>query len=149
MKNTFKRIFALVLALVVVLSLAACGAKQPAADQAGKPAADANQPAADADAGKITILYPGEETPRFKEFLENEFAAKVKEDIGLEIEMIWLPWDQYWTQKEIMLSAGDTIDLYWDGLADLSTFVNKHQAQPLDELIQTYGQDMLEVIPMS
>ena len=141
MKNTFKRIFALVLALVMVLSMAACGAKEPAAE--------ANQPAANGDAGKITILYPGEETPRFKEFLENEFAAKVKEDIGLEIEMIWLPWDQYWTQKEIMLSAGDAIDLYWDGLADLSTFVNKHQAQPLDELIQTYGQDMLKVIPMS
>ena len=88
MKNTFKRIFALVLALVMVLSMAACGAKAPAADA---------QPAADGDAGKITILYPGEETPRFKEFLENEFAAKVKEDIGLEIEMIWLPWDQYWT----------------------------------------------------
>ena len=145
MKNTFKRIFALLLALVMVLSLAACGG---AGD---KPAADANQPAAEGkeDAGKITILYPGEETPRFKEFLENEFAAKIKEDLGLEIEMIWLPWDQYWTQKEIMLSAGDEIDLYWDGLADLSTFVNKHQARPLDDLIQTYGQDMLKVIPMS
>ena len=142
MKNTFKRIFALLLALVMVLSLAACGGAEE------KPAADANQPAAAGkeetgkeEAGKITILYPGEETPRFKEFLENEFAAKVKEDIGLEIEMIWLPWDQYWTQKEIMLSAGDEIDLYWDGLADLSTFVNKHQARPLDDLIQTYGQD--------
>ena len=93
MKNTFKRIFALVLALVMALSMAACGAKAPAAEGGN---------AADGDAGKITILYPGEETPRFKEFLENEFAAKVKEDIGLEIEMIWLPWDQYWTQKEIM-----------------------------------------------
>lgn len=152
MKNTFKRIFALLLALVMVLSLTACGggAEKPAADSK-QPAAEGNKPAAEGkeEAGKITILYPGEETPRFKEFLENEFAAKVKEDIGLEIEMIWLPWDQYWTQKEIMLSAQDEIDLYWDGLADLSTFVNKHQARPLDDLIQTYGQDMLKVIPMS
>ena len=152
MKNTFKRIFALLLALVMVLYLAACGSgeEKPAADDK-QPAAEGNQPAADSkdEAGKITILYPGEETPRFKEFLENEFAEKVKNDIGLEIEMIWLPWDQYWTQKEIMLSAQDEIDLYWDGLADLSTFVNKHQARPLDDLIQTYGQDMLKVIPMS
>ena len=107
MKNTFKRIFALLLALVMVLSLAACGGGED------KPAA---QSGSAGEAGKITILYPGEETPRFKEFLENEFAEKVKNDIGLEIEMIWLPWDQYWTQKEIMLSAQDEIDLYWDGL---------------------------------
>lgn len=151
MKNTFKRVFALLLALVMVLSLAACGGEK-------EPAADGKQPAAEAgnaggsgkeEAGKITILYPGEETPRFKEFLENEFAEKVYNDIGLTIEMIWLPWDQYWTQKEIMLSAQDEIDLYWDGLADLSTFVNKHQARPLDDLINTYCPDMLKVLPMS
>lgn len=46
-----------------------------------------------------------------------------------------------------MLSAGDAIDLYWDGLQDISSMVNKKQAQPLDELIETYGQDMKKVIP--
>ena len=65
MKNTFKRIFALLLALVMVLSMAACGSEE-------KPAADDKQPAVEGgneggevmeEAGKITILYPGEETP--------------------------------------------------------------------------------------
>ena len=134
MKSMFKRVFALMLALVMVLSLAACGGggeKQPA-DDGTQPVADGGD-----QAGKITILYPGEETPRFREFLDNEFAEKVKNDIGLEVEMIWLPWDQ------------NEIDLYWDGLADLSTFVNKHQARPLDDLIATYCPDMLKVMPMS
>lgn len=149
MKNTFKRIFALLLALVMVLSMAACGGAEDK-----EPAADDEQPVAQdgevkEDAGTVTMLYPGEETPRFKEFLENEFAEKLYNDTGLTLEIIWLPWDQYWTQKEIMLSAQDEIDLYWDGLADLSTFVNKHQARPLDELIETYCPDMLEVLPMS
>lgn len=153
MKNTFKRIFALLLALVMVLSMAACGSteKDPDPTEAKTPVSDDDNAGGEQKeaAGKITILYPGEETPRFKEFLENEFAEKIYNDIGLEIEMIWLPWDQYWTQKEIMLSAQDEIDLYWDGLADLSTFVNKHQARPLDDLINTYCPDMLEVLPMS
>lgn len=141
MKNTIKRVLALLLALTTVFTLVACGGTNNDKDSGGNKD--------NGDAGKITILYPGEETPRFKEFLENEFAEKVKNDIGLEVEMIFLPWDQYWTQKEIMLSAQDSIDLYWDGLADLATFVNKHQARPLNELIETYCQDMLKVLPMS
>jgi putative aldouronate transport system substrate-binding protein len=63
--------------------------------------------------------------------------------------MVFVPWDQYWTKKEIMLAANENIDLYWDGLANLSLIVNKKQAQPLDELISEYGQDMLKVLPMS
>ncbi len=98
---------------------------------------------------EITILYPGEETERFSEFLNNEFAAKMEEDLGLKVNMIFLPWDQYWTQKEIMLAANQEIDLYWDGLADLATFVNKQEAQPLDALIEEYCPDMLKVLPMS
>jgi len=154
MRN-FKRILALLLAVVMVFAMAACGAKPEAPQQGGndKPGTTTpDTPSTDGskkEAGKVTLLYPGEETPRFKEFLENEFAAKVKEDIGLTLEIIWLPWDQYWTQKEIFLSAQDEIDLYWDGLADLATFVNKHQARPLDDLIANYAPDMLEVIPMS
>lgn len=153
MKNTFKRVFALLLALVMVLSMAACGGEkkddEPTTAQQGSESEATTGAETKKEAGKITILYPGEETPRFKEFLENEFAEKVYNDIGLTIDIIWLPWDQYWTQKEIMLSAQDEIDLYWDGLANLSSFVNKHQARPLDELIETYCQDMLEVLPMS
>lgn len=152
MKTTFKRIFALLLALVMVLSMAACGSAEDekVAASDGQSVAEGNNEGSEVkDAGKITMLYPGEETPRFKEFLENEFAEKLYNDTGLTLEIIWLPWDQYWTQKEIMLSAQEEIDLYWDGLADLSTFVNKHQAQPLDELIETYCQDMLEVLPES
>ena len=131
MKHRFKGAFIMLLALTMVLSLAVTAG------------------AADETAGKITILYPGEETPRFKEFLENEFAEKVYNDIGLEIELIWLSWDQYWIQKESMLSAQDEIDLYWDGLADLAALVNKRHARPLDELITACCPDMLEVLPMS
>lgn len=48
-----------------------------------------------------------------------------------------------------MLAADETIDLYWDGLPDLSTMVNKKQCQPLDDLIAQNCPDMLKVIPQS
>lgn len=97
----------------------------------------------------LTILYPGEESERMTEFLDNEFAEKMKEDLGLKVEMVFVPWAQYWEQKDIMLAAQEPIDLYWDGLPDLSTMVNKKQARELDDLIAQYGQDMLKVLPQS
>ncbi|XID93033.1 ABC transporter substrate-binding protein [Paenibacillaceae bacterium WGS1546] len=96
---------------------------------------------------KVTMLYPGEETNRFSSFIDNELAEKLAEDIGIQLEVVFVPWSQYWEQKDIMLAANEPIDLYWDGLPDLSTIVNKKQAQPLDELVAQYGQDMVKVLP--
>lgn len=96
----------------------------------------------------LTILYPGDESDRMTEFLNNEFAERMANDLGLKVEMIFVPWDQYWSQKDIMLAAQEPVDLYWDGLPSLSTMVNKKQAMVLNDLIDQYGQDMLEVLPM-
>ncbi|MBD2867080.1 ABC transporter substrate-binding protein [Paenibacillus arenilitoris] len=95
----------------------------------------------------MTILYPGEESERLSEFLDNEFAEKMASELGLKVEVVFVPWAQYWEQKDIMLAANEPIDLYWDGLPDLAAIVNKKQAMPLDELIEEYGQDMLKVLP--
>ena len=95
----------------------------------------------------ITILYPGDESTRMSEFMSNEFAKKMDTDLGLKVEMIYVPWDQYWEQKDIMLAAQEPIDLYWDGLPDLATIVNKKQALVMNDLIDKYGQDMLKVLP--
>lgn len=95
----------------------------------------------------VTILYPGERSDRMSEFLGNEFAEKMAADLGLKVEVTFVPWAQYWEQKDIMLAANEPIDLYWDGLPDLSTIVNKKQSMPLDDLIEKYGQDMLKVLP--
>lgn len=153
-----KKLLGILLAVsVMAISLAGCGSNDNTAntggDTTGAASGDATGGATgDTDvkteAGEITILYPGEETTRFKEFLENEFAEKVYDEIGLKVNMIWLPWDQYWNQKEIMLAANQVIDLYWDGLTNLSSIVNKHQAKPINDLLETYCPDMLEVLPM-
>lgn len=50
------------------------------------------------------------------EFLDNEFAEKMAADLGLKVEVVFVPWAQYWEQKDIMLAANEPIDLYWDGL---------------------------------
>lgn len=127
-----KRVLALALMLVMALgALAGC------ADQGTQGGVET-----------VHILYPGDQGDRFTEFLGNEFAEQLKNDLNMKVEVTFLPWDQYWEQKDIMLANKEKIDLYWDGLPDLSTIVNKQQAMPLDELIQQHGQDMLKALPM-
>lgn len=129
-----KRLFILAAAVIMAIGLlGGCNSKNDAKDS-GK-------------MKTVTILYPGDESDRMSEFMSNEFAQKMKEDLGIKVEMVYTPWDQYWEQKDIMLAAQEPIDLYWDGLPDLATIVNKKQATVLNDLINKYGQDMLKVLP--
>ena len=125
-----KKLLAVVLALMMVLTLAV-----PLMAQAD-------------ELEEITILYPGEETDAFSNFINGAFAEKVKEELNMKVNFRFLSWDAYWDQKKVMLAANETIDLYWDGLPDLPTMVNNKEAQPLDELIAKVWPDyMKDVLP--
>jgi len=125
-----KKLLAMVLALTLVLTLAV-----PMLAQAD-------------ELEEITILYPGEETDAFNEFINGPFAQKVADELNMKVNFRFLSWDNYWDQKKYMLAAKDPIDLYWDGLPDLSTMVNNKEAQPLDDLIaKVWPEYMKDVIP--
>ena len=144
MKRTISLLLCFVMALLL---LASCGQDGGAGSSA--PATSGN--GGNTSSGKpeeITILYPGEESDRMTSFLNGEFAERMLEDLNMKVNVIFVPWDQYWDKKGIMLGSQEPIDLYWDGLVDLGEFVNKKEAQPLDDLIEQYGQDMLKVLPM-
>lgn len=98
---------------------------------------------------KVVILYPGEETDAMANFIANDLNPRLREEVGIEVEFIYRGWDQYWEQKDIMLGTETAIDLYWDGLPDLASMVNKSHCQPLDDLIATYCPDLLKVFPES
>ena len=99
---------------------------------------------------EITILYPGEETDEMAAFLNGAFAEKVKNELNMKVNFRFLSWADYWDQKKLMLAANDPIDLYWDGLPDLSSMVNNKEAQPLDELLaKCWPESMKEILPDS
>jgi ABC-type glycerol-3-phosphate transport system substrate-binding protein len=102
------------------------------------------------DLEEITILYPGEETDEMAAFLNGAFAEKVKNELNMKVNFRFLSWADYWDQKKLMLAANDPIDLYWDGLPDLSSMVNNKEAQPLDELIaKCWPESMKAIVPDS
>ncbi|MEG2021965.1 MAG: hypothetical protein RR087_09315, partial [Oscillospiraceae bacterium] len=60
-----RKILAMVLALVLSATLlASCGSKGAGGME------------------KVTLLYPGDESDRMSEFMENEFAEKLKTDLN-------------------------------------------------------------------
>lgn len=62
-----KRTLAIALALIMLLGiLAGCGNTKSGSSKGME---------------EITILYPGDETDRFTEFLNNEFAERMKNDL--------------------------------------------------------------------
>ena len=151
-----KKLLALLLSATCVISmLSGCGDK-PAASNT--PGGDTNTTTSTAttttntssgDVSTVVILYPGEETDSMANFVNNQLNPRLAEEVGIKVEFIYKGWDQYWEQKDIMLAANQVVDLYWDGLPDLSSMVNKSQCQPLDQLIAENCPDMLKVIPES
>ena len=126
-----KKLRALLLALVMVLSLAACGGKDsgstagsdsPAAPPENQPAGDAGSSQADSDLayiqgnGKMVIGYTVYEPMNYTDAdgnftgFDTELARAVCEKLGVEPEFQEITWET----KEVEL-AGKSIDCIWNG----------------------------------
>jgi len=117
-----KKIIALLLVLVMVLGLVACGAKNdaPAADA---PAADA--PAADAPAAsgttKITVMASQDWVKDAELALAEQFTAET----GIEVDYQIIPADQYPNVLTTKLNAGECADIFMhqSGASDIVTLL--------------------------
>ena len=99
MKRTISLLLCFVMALLL---LASCGQDGGAGSSA--PATSGN--GGNTSSGKpeeITILYPGEESDRMTSFLNGEFAERMLEDLNMKVNVIFVPWDQYWDKKGIKI----------------------------------------------
>ena len=109
-----KKVLGLLLTVSMIAScIAGCGgAANDGAAPAGDGGAAATADAGTADAGAssggsgtVVILYPGEETDAMANFINNELNPRLADEVGIQVELIYKGWDQYWEQKDIMLAA--------------------------------------------
>lgn len=152
-----KKFLALLLAFVMVLGLAACGASEdstPAeAGNANEPAST-TAPAAQAESLSpvtIRIWFDGSTvTPDASAKVMEEVNAYLKDKINVTVEPIWGTWGDFDTATVTALAGGDDVDIYFTcnwSANEYNRYARDGYWVKLDDLLPTYAPDLLDIIP--
>ncbi len=157
-----KRFLAVVLTLVMVLSLAACGGtggnggSEKGSLSAKSTVGDSLAPAGKSDDGQNSnddgettklILYMAsagnmEDAPLVAE----KVNAYIKPLINAEISLNYVNMGSYSEQVGLMMRSGETIDLLFSLETDARNYIRQEAVLPLDDLLATYGSGIIEQI---
>jgi len=136
-----KKLFALLLAIVMVMSLVACGGNNPGSNQG------------DGELEHVTLkiwFHGSTVTPEASETVLKEVNAYLKEKINVTLEPIWGTWGDFDTAAVTALTGGDKVDMYFTCNWSANEY-NKYAADgywvKLDDLLQTYAPELLKTIP--
>ena len=150
-----KKVFALILALVMVLSLAACGAKAPAEapkaeePKAEAPAATPETPAEPAAPEVPALKGPGNVTLKrlganVALDVNNAWGAKIiEESTGYKTEYFVLPSENADEKLLMDVAGGASYDAINITIGQFRQLLAQGALQPLDDLLEVYGQAIL------
>lgn len=150
MKNISKLV-ALLLCLVMVLGMAACGSKTeaPAATNGGSNAPAAteggNAPAAPADIPTIKVGFTGTMEYNGTDDVTEQMNVMLRERYGVQVEMIYIGFGDLGTKIPLMLTGSDELDLFTNIFTPMtiSSMVANGQVLALDDLLAQYGQGIM------
>lgn len=163
-----KKILAMLLALVMVLGLAACGGGNSTPD-AGKPAentsGDTGTPDASggnqSDAPAASELEPvtlrmwfegSNVSPDASAKVMESVNAYLQDKINVTLEPIWGTWGDFDTTTVTALAGGDDVDIYFTcnwSANEYNKYARDGYWVKLDDLLPTYGAGLLDTIPDS
>lgn len=159
-----KKILAMLLALVMVLGLTACGGgNDNKAPDAGKPATTTpdttpddgtadDAPAEPAlDPVTLRIWFHGSTvSPEASAKVMESVNAYLQEKINVTLEPIWGTWGDFDTATVTALAGGDDVDIYFTcnwSANEYNSYARDGYWVKLDDMLPTYGADLLTTIP--
>lgn len=150
-----KKVFALILALIMVLSLAACGAKAPEAP-AEDPKVEApaetpkdETPAEPAGPEVPALKGPGNVTLKRLGYNvafdpNTDINAKIlEESTGYKVEYFMLPAENADEKLLMDVAGGANYDSLNVNINQFRTLMSQGALQPITDLLEVYGQDIL------
>jgi len=156
-----RKFYALLMAIVLVLGLAACSGGGSGGGDAAGMNSDTGNPAGEAKGGedggidtskfvKISYVVLGNKPTngQFEKVME-QVNAKMKEKINAELEWKWVEWADWQTKYNLLLASGEPIDLITIGTDWLDTWGNAQRGafMNLDDLLPTYAPQTWAEIP--
>lgn len=104
-----KKLLALVMACVMIMALAACGANGANETAAGtKPAGDKPAPADNEEVVLSVSIWDSVQEPGIKEILDDFTEAT-----GIKTKVSVVKWSEYWTMLEAGAQGGSLPDVFW------------------------------------
>ena len=153
-----KKTLALLLALVMLLSLAACGGGG-GNDSSSTPNTSGNSasggtPSSGADLEPVTLKMWLHGTtaaqPEAAEKVLAELNAYLQEKINVTLEPIFGTWGDFDTSVKTALAGADDVDIYFTcnwSTNEYNKYARDGYWVKLDDLLPTYGAELLETIP--
>jgi putative aldouronate transport system substrate-binding protein len=135
--------------LLAILCACASNTTSPAGNSAAPGASSTVEPSAPAEAPYgLTIAYfsqPGAKLDQGKVYDKvNEILLR---DCNVKIDnVINLTFSSYFDQINLMLNSSEKLDAFSCNSAYFPTYVNNGQLMALDDLLETYGKDIITVI---
>ncbi len=147
-----KKILAILLAALMLFSLAACTAPEGAPQESEKANEGAAEKDDDAGADEIVKLrlnmtsFTGE-APAKADIVLEAFNKELREKAGAEVEFVWVGFANMQTQLNLLLTGGDdSLDIlnsFW--YAPLGQLVTNGQVMALDDLLASDGTGITEL----
>lgn len=126
-----KRLIALLLVAAMCVGLL-CACAQASPQKAETPNSEnGSAPQKTEEPAHLRIVMHGDAGARNTEFYENEFAAKILEELNITMEIEYVPWGQQ-AQVETMLAAGEPI-CYMAMVDQQPGWIQKGYYTPFDE----------------
>lgn len=141
-----KRKLAAILALSLVFgSLVGCGSKDSTSSSASETEKSSAEAKDDSeDIYTIKYAYMTTSVPKDVDKVTEKINEYLEEKIGCHFEFCILTGD-FETQLNLMMSSGEKLDLVCELGTRLASDVSKNMLLPLDDLLEEYGQGILEV----
>lgn len=160
-----KKILAMLLALVMVLGLAACGGGNDAnqTPDANKPAdstpttsggddkQDDAPAASDLEPVTLSVWFHGSTVaPEASAKVMESVNAYLQDKINVTLEPIWGTWADFDSATVTALAGGDNVDIYFTcnwSANEYNKYARDGYWVKLDDLLPTYGAELLTTIP--
>ncbi len=149
-----KKLLAVLLTLIMVLSLAACKADAPTTGEESKPVAteskaDDKKEDASEESGEVTklIIYMAAAANMEDAGLVAEKVNEyIRPLINAEIELNFVNIGSYAEQVSLMIRSGEQIDAMLAFENDLRNYIRQDAVTPLDDLLEKYGDGIIAEI---